>query len=52
MSDEAYSLVAALTMLASLAALYFRWRARRAYRRLLKMLEESRKQQQEDETRR
>jgi hypothetical protein len=42
MSDEAYSLVTALTSLAALAALFFRWRAHRALQRALKLLEKER----------
>ena len=49
MSDETYSLIAVLTTLASIAALFFRWRERRAYRRLMKMLEDARKQQNADQ---
>jgi hypothetical protein len=40
MSEDAYALVAFLTVLAYAGVLWHRWKARRAMRRLLRLLEE------------
>jgi len=47
MSDEAYSLVMALTCLALIAVLWLRWRQGRILKRLLKSLEEQQKKNQD-----
>jgi len=46
-SDEFYSLAMALTCIALIFVLYHRWQAGRALKRLIKLLEESKKEEQE-----
>ena len=46
MSDDFYSLAMALTCIALIFVLYHRWRAGRALRKLIKLLEESKKKEQ------
>ena len=47
MSDEFFSFAMALTCIALILVLYHRWQAGRALKRLIKLLEESKKEKQE-----
>ena len=46
MSDEFFSLAMALTCIALILVLYHRWKAGRAMKKLIKSLEESKKEKQ------
>ena len=46
MSDEFFSFAMALTCIALILVLYHRWKAGRALKKLIKLLEESEKQKQ------